>query len=536
MVEVGQDCRGQVINEIQDAVVEIRNIQDLDHFMNPREEDILPFEDLRNIEKAAQIVTNGLRKPNTKFVVHYDVDVDGVCSGTQMFQYLRACNANVSRIINKGKKHGLDVLSQEDKEEMIKDRAILIVVDSLDSTIEYYRELCEAGIRIIVLDHHNVDKEIPYDDYVTLVSSARDYGNPELSGAGVVHKFCCYLDEILGTEHSHNLRDLCAVGLVADMMSVAETSYETRALIHRGLDNLYNEGIKKMLGTYAFDSKSIAFSISPKINSSMRMERNMLPVELLDSTGNKAINPLIRAMSECRDEQNEIVAEICSVLEEQIQEQVNNNVFVLRTTKGRNLSGLVANKISASYGKPVILTGGSQGDTQLGSGRGIGENSLNKLVWEAGGRAYGHDNAFGVEVESQDYESFKVKLNELCDGYCESNGANADILLDALQVNDDLIDWLKRLCRVSGMGFPEIKVAIPLYFFDVGKTRNEKHLVIKFGGMEFIQWNFNNDSLYQKLIDASDVGDEVFAIGTLERGFLGRTYSRKMIVQKFIFS
>ena len=183
------DCKGMYEQEIVDMVLENRGIKDVKHFLNPREEDLLSLNSLMRIDEARQIVEKGIDSDKS-FGIFFDVDLDGVSSGTIMTRYLKHYTERVSSYINVGKAHGL--IGQD--LERFNGVDILIVVDSLDKDTSQYEELHNRGVQIIVLDHHAIDQNIDYDKYVTLVSSQRDYDNPSLSGAGVVWKFCKYLD------------------------------------------------------------------------------------------------------------------------------------------------------------------------------------------------------------------------------------------------------------------------------------------------------------------------------------------------------
>ena len=149
------DCRGMYEQEIVDTILENRGIKDVEHFLNPREEDLLPLDSLMRIDDARQIVENGLDN-NKNFGIHWDVDTDGVSSGTIMTRYLRNYTDRVSSYINTGKAHGLI----EQDLEQFNGVDILIVVDSLDKDTSQYEELHNRGIQIIVLDHHAIDHNV----------------------------------------------------------------------------------------------------------------------------------------------------------------------------------------------------------------------------------------------------------------------------------------------------------------------------------------------------------------------------------------
>ena len=162
------DCKGMYEQEIIDTILENRRIKDVEHFLNPREEDLLPLDSLIKIDEARKIVEQGFDN-NKTFGVFFDVDLDGVSSGTIMTRYLQKYTDKVFTYINTGKAHGL--IGQD--LERFDGVDILIIVDSLDKDTSQYEVLYRKGKQIIVLDHHSIDSNFDYVSYVTLVSSQR---------------------------------------------------------------------------------------------------------------------------------------------------------------------------------------------------------------------------------------------------------------------------------------------------------------------------------------------------------------------------
>lgn len=56
--------------------------------------------------------------------------------------------------------------------------------------------MAARGIDVLVIDHHQADKISP--NACIINNQLCDYPTKSLSGAGVVYKFCSYLDSILG--------------------------------------------------------------------------------------------------------------------------------------------------------------------------------------------------------------------------------------------------------------------------------------------------------------------------------------------------
>ena len=136
--EILADCRGMYEQEIIDIILENRGIKDVEHFLNPREDDLLPT--MKYMADAAKIIENGLDK-DRRFGIFFDTDTDGVTAGAIMTRYLRNYTERVSSYINKGKAHGLigqDITRFENVD-------VLIIVDSLDKDTSVYEELVKQG-------------------------------------------------------------------------------------------------------------------------------------------------------------------------------------------------------------------------------------------------------------------------------------------------------------------------------------------------------------------------------------------------------
>ena len=50
------DCKGMYEQEIIDTILENRGINDVEHFLNPIAEDLLPLDSLMRIDDARQII------------------------------------------------------------------------------------------------------------------------------------------------------------------------------------------------------------------------------------------------------------------------------------------------------------------------------------------------------------------------------------------------------------------------------------------------------------------------------------------------
>ena len=313
------DCRGMYEQDIFDTIIAQRHIDNPERFFNPTEDDLLPLDSLKNIDKAFLRVEKALQN-DENIAILADTDTDGITSGAIITRYLKNFTSNVVTFIDEGKQHGL--IGQDLKKFLSFD--LLIIVDSLDKNTSQYEKLKQSGVDIIILDHHSINPKIPYDDVSILVSSQRDYNNPQLSGAGVTWKFCKYFDTIYGTTYADELVDLAACGIVADMMDM--TVMENRYIVSKGLECIYNLALKKIVGGFEFNSTAISFSVAPIINASNRMNQNDIAMKAFLEDDNKQVLAYIKQLKKCKEDQNNEVSKLLPGIIEQCENQINKKI------------------------------------------------------------------------------------------------------------------------------------------------------------------------------------------------------------------
>lgn len=510
------DGRDMDNGEIINAICESRGINDITEFLNPTVEDLIDPERLHNIEKAFDII-DGAIAVESKIVVWADTDVDGITAGTIMYRYLKNFTDNVEIIINDGKKHGV-----ADKEIYI-DTDLLIVVDSINKACEYDRFL-RKSINVIVLDHHIPPDNIKEYDKITLVSSAVDYPNSQLSGAGVVWKFCRYCDELYLTDYSDNLVDLAATGIIADMCDLSVP--ENRFICKWGLSNIQNLALKKINGTYNFDSQAVSFGIAPLVNACNRLEQNEVALNAFISDDEDFVRESVKYMRSLKDQQNVIIDRLMPNIVSQAESQTDNKVMTFTIDVNEGVAGLLANKLMGVYQRPILVLK-QDGDQYIGSARGCGIEDFRQVLIDCGAKAEGHELACGCFISIDELDAVRERLeNALADVEYEDKRV-VDIQLDIQQVNKPLIDNIKVLNFISGTGFKPITVMITgIIDYDVGDMSKGKHLKIAAGDTILLKWNYAGD------FDEFD--DTPFSvIGGLNNGYFGKTFYNQVIIDDY---
>ena len=538
---VKHDCRGLSSDEIINIILEDRGVEDINALLYPEDNCLIPFEQMKNIDKAAKVITNTIENGGSIYV-HFDVDVDGISAGTIATRWTGKHTDKVFYGINQGKEHGIAKFDLS----LLDGIDVLWIVDSIETTMLPYERILENWDgQIVITDHHlvstSMQKQMERTGRITLVSSAVDYPNPALSGSATTWKLCAYMDWLELDDYSDDLIDLASTGLIADMVSVGVESPENRYICYKGFNNQVNPALKKINGSYEFNSQAVSFGIAPLVNASNRMNENEKAVQLFLSENPKEITRLVNDLKLCKESQNLEIADIMPLLEEQAESQMDKKVMFFFVETNAEVKGLIGNKLLEKYQRPVIVlsnrvevdeeTGEVTRCEYFGSARAIGVENFKAYMDDTGMVGTGgHENACGVWFDIEVLEDFKQALENALKDVQFVQETTVDIQINQDQITDDLIKKIKMLNKISGQGWPSISVMVSgITDYEVGAMSGGKHLklIADDGKLLFIKWNFNSDW--------DQFNGELSAVGSLDRGFFGRTYYRQLIMSDWRF-
>jgi single-stranded-DNA-specific exonuclease len=334
-----------------------------------------------------------------------------------------------------------------------------------------------------------------------------------------------------------DLVDLAAGGIVADMVDLGVDSLENRYICSKGFNNQVNPAIKKINGSYEFNSQAVSFGIAPLVNASNRLNENEKALQLFLSDNPKEISALVNDLKACKEYQNYEVANLMPQLEEQAQAQLDRKVMFFFVDVVGELAGLLGNKLLEKYQRPVIVlkskmkideeTGEVLELKYTGSCRAVGVPNFKQYVDNTGlAGSGGHELAFGLWLDGDVLEDFQDALEDALKDVEFVQETTVDIQLDASQITKDLIQQIKMLDRISGQGWPKITVLVSgINDYEVASMSGGKHLKLLIeGNLIFIKWNYSGDW---------DLQGELSAIGTLDSGFFGRTFYKQLIMNDF---
>ena len=482
----------------------------INHYINTTDDDINSFLEFgeKTLYKAAKKLLFHIQGGKSKVVIIVDSDCDGFTSSALLINYLYKLfpawvENNLSWVLHSGKQHGL---SDFNYEEYGLGLSLVIVPDAGSNDYDYHKKLKNAGIDLIILDHHEAEKIS--EDAIVINNQLCDYSNKFLSGVGVTWQFCRYIDSLLGCDYANYYLDLVALGLTADMMSLK--SLETKHLINKGFapENIHNPFIYEMWQKNKFKlgehitSWGAAFYIAPFVNAMVRSgnqtEKELLfesmlnfrAFQMIPSTKRghkgeeeKLVEQAIRTCTNVKNRQTR--AQDCGMafLESLIQEEnlLDNKVLLFLLKPGevdRNIAGLIANKFMAKYQRPcciltrveynVVHEAPIRYSTEVsyqGSARGcdkVGITEFKDICEDTGVVEWcvGHQGAFGICIPEENIPEFIRITNENLKYMSEEPLYYVDYIYDGINVNPENILDIADMDNLWGKDIDESLIAI----------------------------------------------------------------------------
>ena len=545
--------RGIPLNEIQ-------------HYLNTTENDVLDPKLIKNIDVGAKMLISHIAQND---IVHLqiDSDCDGYTSAASFLNYLNCLfpgfvQNNIHYRIHTGKQHGLLPDTAPD------DVKLVIALDASSNDYEEHKTLAERGIDVLVIDHHEADKE---SEYACVINNQLcDYPTKSLSGVGMVYKFCCYIDGLLGTDHADKILDLVALGLVADMMDMRD--FETKYLITKGLKQIRNPYFKGMVSKNSFSLGEeitpigIAFYIAPYVNATIRVgtqeEKLMLFESMLDYRGYEQVPSTKRG---CKGQVETRVEQACrnctniknrqtkardaslSTIEQIIANQnlLEHKLLVVKLDTfavDRNLTGLIANQLMSKYQRPVLLLSRTDGNMWEGSGRGYDKSkfdNLREFLNQSNLVEYaeGHANALGVGVSEEKFEEFIDYSDYALREFDFTPCYKVDFIFKNDEFKETDILKVAELKSVWGQGVGESLIALEGVKVTAGnitlmaKDKNPTLKITLSNGTSLIKFRSSNEE-YERLY--SELGCvTINIVGKCERNIWNGTISPQIIIEDY---
>lgn len=518
------------------TILKNRGIENSKSFIDVNQSAVIHFSKLNNIDKAADCLIKHLENKNKMFV-QVDSDVDGYTSSSIIINYIKAIypKADIRYRIHEGKEHGIFIDTIPDDVDLV------LIPDAGSGQFEEHEALNKRGIEIIVIDHHECERE---SEHAIVVNNqlSPNYSNKTLTGAGMAYKFCQAVDEKLNKNEAEQFLDLVSIGNIAD--SADSRNLETRYFMNEGLKKIKHPLLKKLFKKQDFSTKgdkniqNTQFFINPLINAAIRvgsseekdqmmraflLSKEKVPYKKRGESETELVSihdDTVRILGNLKAKQKRIADAAGVEIKNRIEEKslTANKVLIvyIEGILDKSLTGMVANQLAEEYKKPVLLARNDpeKGEDILsGSIRGYDKGFIKdfkKVLIDTGLFEFieGHPNAAGFAIKRQNLILVNKVLNEkFKDIDIEEDVQNVDFEIPANQLRKEFLIKLYSYKDYWGYKVEEPLVAITELEVDVDQIehigkKNKTTVKFKHGDIEYIR--FKSDTDYFEKITQSN--------------------------------
>ncbi len=461
---------------------------DLDRHRTPSLRAFLPDpSEFRDMDAAAERLAQAVLSQET-ITIYGDYDVDGATSAALLVRLLRMLGIAARYYIPDRLLEGYGP-SGEALVRIAGDGSSLIVtVDCGAMAFEALEQAHDAGVDVIVVDHHKCSAELP--KAAALVNPNRldesDIGaaHGHLAAVGVAFLLAVATLRTLRSRgffegrdepDLFSLLDLVALGTVAD---VAALHGLNRAMVAQGLKVMArrdNIGMAALIDasrlTRPPSCSDLGFALGPRINAGGRVGESTLGVRLLITENADEAHDIAAQLSQLNEERRAIEAAVQEAAEAQLAGQHNRAVVVLSGSGWHpGVIGIVAGRIKEKTGKPtlVIALDADEAGHGKGSGRSISGVDLGAAIIAAreagllvaGG---GHAMAAGLTIDPAQLGALSDWLDQKLGSAVTAAMAGQAMLLDLALAPGGLTPQLVETLESAGpfgVGWPGPRVAV----------------------------------------------------------------------------
>ena len=479
-----RDIRGKTgLSDTASRILVNRGVllpRDADTFLNGTLRDLSsPFR-LKDLEKASLRLVESARK-GERILVYSDYDADGSTGAACLVLFLSELFPTADVRIHQNhriadgyglKKNHLEAAARNGVK-------LVVTVDGGITDVEAVRYASEAGLDVIITDHHEPGEILP-PAFAILNPKQRDcpYPGKEIAGVGVVFLLLCGMRRVLREEKAFRagdepvLRkylDLVALGTVADMVPLRG---DNRLLVKAGLEEIRHRarpGIQALLSVAGIPQDNVneidlAFRVGPRLNAAGRVGDATRGSELLltDSVARalRIASDLNADNARRQREEERILREAISAVESGPPLSSLASIVLADPGWHPGVLGIVASKIAHRYNRPAVLLWIEEEEAK-GSLRTAGGfplvdalASLSPLLTRYGG----HMQAAGVALPVAHLAAFREGFDRSAREYASGRDGIPRVGIDAMirldEISRSFMEELERL-RPFGMGNEE---------------------------------------------------------------------------------
>ena len=459
-----------------------------ENFLNPTLKSALPDPScLKDMNKAAARLAEAIAG-HEKVAVFGDYDVDGATSSALLHRYFSAIGVDLTVYIPDRQKEGYGPNAPALLALQEQGVNVVVTVDCGIVSFAPLQAAADAGLDMIVVDHHQAEPRLPVA--CAVVNPNRlddDSGLGQLAAVGVSFLLVVALNRALrqrgwfGGRKEPNLLqwlDLVALGTVCDVVPLTGLN---RVLVAQGLKVAAarnNPGLVALSDLANMDQRPgtyhLGFVFGPRLNAGGRVGNSHLGTRLLSTDDMDEARAIAAKLDEFNLERREIEAAIQTQAVDFVESNGGGGdvgerplLFLSDPRWHQGVIGIVASRLKDRFRRPAIVIA-IDGDLGKGSGRSVPGVDLGAAITAANQAGLllaggGHAMAAGLTVAVDKLPALEAFLMARIGQAMAGQPQQADISLDgALTVSGatrDLFDTLEG-AGPYGAGHPEPRFAI----------------------------------------------------------------------------
>lgn len=478
-------------NELHPALQRIyaaRGVSDLQE-VNLHLNQLIPAEKLKGLQPALQLLQQALES-QWRILIVGDFDADGATSSALSVLALKALGAaHVDYLVPNRFEYGYGLTPEIVAVARQNQPNLIVTVDNGISSISGVKAAKDAGISVLVTDHHLPADELPQADAIVNPNQPGcEFPSKNLAGVGVIFYVMTalrtHLQQIgwferqqVAVPNMADFLDIVALGTVADVVPL---DHNNRILVEHGLRRIRagrcRPGITALIEVAKRSpgrlvAADLGFAVGPRLNAAGRLDDMSHGIECLLTDNPRHARDLAIELDQLNHNRKSIEFsmqnEALSILN-QLQFEKDHlpwGLCIFHKDWHQGVIGILASRIKDRFHRPVIAFAPGDGAELKGSARSIPglhiRDALDAVAAQHPdliSKFGGHAMAAGLSLPKENFSTFKTAFDKEVHRILKSEDLTGEVLTDGELQSDELDLPFAKLLRNAGpwgQGFPE---------------------------------------------------------------------------------
>ena len=468
---------------------------------------LIPYQQLKGIDAAVDLLVQALQQRQRILIVG-DFDADGATASSVGVLGLRMLGAaHVDYLVPNRFEYGYGLTPEIVAVALQRQPELLVTVDNGISSVDGVAAAKEAGLKVLVTDHHLPGPELPAADAIVNPNQPGcAFPSKALAGVGVMfyvllalrarlRELGWFASSGVAEPNLGELLDLVALGSVADVVPLDANN---RILVHQGLARIRagraRPGLRAVLEVAGrqharITSTDLGFILGPRLNAAGRLDDMSLGIECLLCED----EALARDMAQQLDELNKDRKAIEQGMQREALAQLKDlpladmpfGLCLFEPDWHQGVIGILASRLKERYHRPAIAFADAGDGLLKGSARSVPglhiRDALDAVAARHPGlisKFGGHAMAAGLSLPQEHFGAFAAAFDAEVRRQLSEDDLTGRLLSDGqLGAEEFHLELAKALRHAGpwGQHFPE-----PLFHgvFQIVTQRvvGEKHL------------------------------------------------------------